>query len=364
MINKFAIRAKFRPSSQSLRWMIREKLYRHLSTQIANGVPIDRVLISFKKRLYRAHQWKACAMIAEVEHRMQDGMTMAEALNPWIPLDEYAVVSAGELSGNLSRALAMMIESKRRMTRVYAAFKAALVNPAIYAALTFGMLWAIGKFVTPALENSLPKSKVHGMVYVLYAMGDFVTSWWALMPLVASVAMILTFVWSLPKWTGKHRIAAEKLFPYAFYRDMHGYLWLMGFAQLLAAGLPDTVILARQKNQGSPWLCERLQAYWIRMENGSNLPDALLERGTYGVPGFGFPNPDIVDDIESLAGFSDFPEKITTLAMQWSQELESTILITAKSLGRTMEIVMYVWMGFLMVAINELSTQLSTLHGG
>ncbi|MDA8328838.1 MAG: type II secretion system F family protein [Betaproteobacteria bacterium] len=364
MINKSAIVAKFRSPAQGLTWLIREKLYRHLSTQITNGVPIDIALVSFRKRLRRAHQIKACAMIAEVEHRMQDGATMAEALKPWIPLNEYGVVSAGELSGGLPRSLELIIESRRRMTRVYMAFKAALVNPAIYAALTFGMLWAIGKFVTPELENSLPKSKVHGMVYVLYAMGDFVTSWWVLIPLVAGAFVILAFVWSLPQWTGKHRIAAENLFPYAFYRDMHGYLWLMGFAQLLRAGLPDTVILARQKNQGSPWLRERLRAYWFRMENGANLSDALLERGAYGMPAFGFPNPGIVDDIESLAGFPDFPEKVTTLAMQWAHELESTILIVAKSFGRTMEMMMYVWMGFLMMAINELTSQLSALHGG
>lgn len=82
------------------------------------------------------------------------------------------------------------------------------------------------------------------------------------------------------------------------------------------------------------------------------------------MPAFGFPNPGIVDDIESLAGFPDFPEKVTTLAMQWAHELESTILIVAKSFGRTMEMMMYVWMGFLMMAINELTSQLSALHGG
>lgn len=364
MINKSAIVAIFRPSAQGLSWLIREKLYRHLSTQITNGVPTDIAFVSFRKRLRRAHQIKACAMIAEVEHRMQDGATMAEALKPWIPLDEYGVVGAGELSGGLPRSLDLIIESRRRMTRVYMAFNTALVNPAIYAALTFGMLWVIGKFVTPELENSLPKSKAHGMVYTLYATGDFVTSWWVLIPLLAGIVIIVAYVWSLPQWTGKYRITAERLFPYAFYRDMQGYLWLMGFAQLLCAGLPDTAILERQKNQGSPWLRERLWAYWFRMSNGANLPDALLERGKYGLPAFGFPNPDIVDDIESLAGFPDFPEKITVLAMQWAHELEEKTLMAAKSFGRAMEMLMYGLMGLLMVAINELSSQLSRVHGG
>lgn len=349
--------------SQALNWKVRESFYRHLSTQIANGIPIEMALASFKKRLQRRNLSNALQAVDDIGRRMRDGSTLADAFKKWIPEDEYGVVSAGELSGSLPRSLELIIESKRRIARVYSALKAAMVNPVIYAAITFGMLWVIGMYVVPGLKTSLPKEKAHGMVAGLYSIGDFVTSWWVLIPIALVIAFIVMVLRSLSTWTGKNRIAAERYFPFSFYRDMQGYTWLMSFTQLLRAGLPDTDILNRQKTQGSPWMRERIKAIWFRMDNGASLPAALLEKGRHGMPAFGFPNPDIVDDIESMAGFPDFPDKIAILATQWAVELEAATLARAKSFGLYAEMFMYVLMAFLMIAINDLSSQLSAVHG-
>lgn len=349
--------------AQTLNWATREGLYRHLSSQIYNGIPIESALASFRKRLARRKQVAAHKAIEDVSRRMRDGATLADAFSPWIPQDEFGVISAGELSGSLPKSLDLIIESKRRIKRVYSALKGAMVNPVIYFSITFGMLWVIGEYITPGLETSLPKEKAHGMVRALYDVGDFVTSWWVLIPMMVFFGVIVAVIRSLPTWTGKNRIAAERFFPYSFYRDMHGYTWLMSFTQLLRAGLPDTEILKRQKAQGSDWLKERMKAIWYRMDNGASLPAALLEPGKHGLPPFGFPNPDIVDDIESMSGFPDFPDKISVLAIQWAIELEEKTLAGAKSFGLTMEMFMYVLMAFLMLAINDLSSQLSAAHG-
>lgn len=217
--------------------------------------------------------------------------------------------------------------------------------------------------MTPELEKTLPEAKAHGLTAVLYWTGDFVTSWGVLIPIIIVISVVGTVIYSLPRWVGKTRIKAEQYLPYSFYRDMNGYMWLMSFAQLLSAGLPNTSILSRQKTQGSPWLQERIKAISFRMDNGVSLSGALLQKGSYGAPGFGFPNPDIVDDIESLADFGDFPEKITVLAMQWAEELEIKTLSFAKQFGFYAEMMMYVVMGFLMLAINDLSAQLAVVHG-
>jgi hypothetical protein len=97
------------------------------------------------------------------------------------------------------------------------------------------------------------------------------------------------------------------------------------------------------------------------MDNGASLAAALLEKGKHGLPAFGFPNPDLVDDIESMSGFPDFPEKIAQLAMQWADDLEKSALAYAKGFGFAMEIVMYTIMGVLMIAINSMSTQIGNI---
>jgi len=347
---------------KALPWADRELLYRHLSTQIGNKILIEVALESFRKRLLRRKKIKQEVMISDVSRKMRDGMIIGDALKKWIPDDEYMVLSAGQESGQLPASLNLIIESKRRIGRVMSAFKAALINPVIYLFLTFGMLYAIGAFVVPGLEGSLPESKAKGSVLALYVVGNFANSWFALIPVGIVLVLFLLVAYSLPVWTGDARIAAEKFFPYSFYRDMHGYLWLIGFAQLLGAGVSNTTILTRQKQQGSPWFKERISTILSRMNNGMSLSAALLKKGRSGY-GFGFPNPDIVDDIESMADFSDFPDKITILAMQWADDLERKTLAGAKSFGLAMEMAMYLIMGALMVAINSLSSQLSAVHG-
>lgn len=342
---------------------MREAIYRHLCVQLSNGVPIDVALALLKKRFVRRKRQDAAQKIELIGQRMHDGLSLADAVKPWIRFDEYAVLSAGELAGELPRVFTLIIKAQQRKYRILSAFKNALMTPFIYASLMGGMLWAIGHFVTPSVESSLPENKALGMVYALYVIGDFANSLWALLPILVMGIFMLMVWYSFPYWVGKYRIYAEHFFPYALYRDLQGFLWLMSFTQLLGAGLPDTVILERQHRHAAPWMKERLQAYGFRMKNGASLSGALLARGMGGMPAFGFPHPDMVDDIESMAGFSDFPQKMTVLAMQWADDLEQKTLALAKSIGLAMEVTMYVLMGLLMVAINQLSSQLSMLHG-
>lgn len=344
-------------------WPVREALYRHMSAQVGNGITVEVALDTFRARLQRRKKVSSDKIVADVARRMRDGSTLAAALGAWIPQDEVSIISSGELSGNLPRSLDLVIEAKRRIARVNSALKTSMVSPVIYLAAVYGMLWAIGKYVTPGLEQALSKEKAQGLVSALYVAGDFANSWWAILPPVALAFGIAWVLRSLPKWTGRGRVAAESMFPYSFYRDIQGYTWLMSFAALLRAGMADVEILKRQTTQSTPWLKERLHALWWRMDNGASLPAALLAKGKNGMPAFGFPNPDIVDDIASMAGFSDFSERIAVLAVQWADELESSTLARAKSFGFAMEILMYAVMGLLMIAINSMSTQMGNVPG-
>lgn len=344
-------------------WTVREALYRHLSAQVSNGVPVETALDSFRLRLRRRKKVSSDKIVGDIARRMRDGSTFAAAFGQWAPQDEVGVLTSGELSGNLPRSLDLLIDAKRRLARVRQGMKAAIYSPVIYLIMVYAMLWAIGTYVTPGLEQALPKAKARGLIAALFSAGDFATSWWALAPPLIFTLLTAVVVRSLPRWTGRGRIAAETFFPFSFYRDINGYTWLMSFTALLRAGMADVEILKRQSEQASPWLKERLKALHSRMFNGLSLPAALLSRGKDKMPGFGFPNPDVIDDIASMAGFADFPDRISLVAIQWADELETSTLAMAKRFGFYMEIVMYVVMGVLMVAINSMSTQLGNVTG-
>jgi len=79
------------------------------------------------------------------------------------------------------------------------------------------------------------------------------------------------------------------------------------------------------------------------------------------MPPFGFPNPDIIDDIDSMAGFSDFPERISKVASIWAEDLEESTRARAARFGFWAEMVMYGLMALLMLAVNAMSDQLANV---
>lgn len=342
-------------------WEIRQSLYRHIAVQVANSVPIERALETFRARLQRRKKTSSDKIVASVIRKMKDGSTMSEALSLYLPTDETTIISSGELSGNLPRALTLLVESKRRVERVKKAFKSSMISPLVYLVVMYIVLYILGSQVIPGLQVVFPADKATGLISILYSAGNWANSYWSLLPPVLALLAAIAINHSLPRWTGKYRIIAEEYFPYSFYRDIQGYTWLMSFTSLLRAGMSDTKILLFQTSLATPWLRERVKTFWSRMDNGSSLSVALLAKGKKGMPAFGFPNPNIVDDISSYADFQDFPEKIADLANEWAGELEEECVARAKRWGFYVEIVMYIAMGTLMWAINDLSVQLGSI---
>lgn len=342
-------------------WEIRQSLYRHIAVQVANSVPVEKALETFRSRLQRRKKPSSDKIIASVIRKMKDGSTMSEALSTFLPTDETTIIGSGELSGNLPRALTLLVETKRRVERVKKAFRSSMISPMVYLIVMYIVLYILGSEVMPGLQMVLPKEKATGLLHILYVSGDLANSLWVLLPLFLALIVAFAIYWSLPRWKGKSRVFAENFFPYSFYRDIQGYTWLMSFTALLRAGMSDTKILLFQASLANPWLKERVKTFWSRMDNGQGLSAALLAKGKNGMPAFGFPNPNIVDDISSYADFQDFPEKITDLGNEWAQELEEQCVARAIRWGFYAEIIMYVAMGTLMWAINDLSVQLGSI---
>jgi type II secretory pathway component PulF len=343
-------------------WAVRKALYRHLAIQSANGVPLERAIDSFLPRLYRNRKNIAAGIISTVSRRFRDGAPLADALDGYVPLDELAVIRSGEQGGTLSDSLALIIQSVDGVRRVQAAIRRAAFTPTVYSIATFVLLWIIGRYVLPDLQQALPVQRAQGTVAILYALGDIANSLWAILPPLLLLAITAWLYWAMPNWTSPKRLIAERYFPFSFYRDTTGFRWLMSFTSLLGAGVPDVEILQMQARSASPWLSQRLRTFHRAMINGTSLSGALFTR-TKDRRTYGFPNPDIVDDIASFDGFPDFHINIQSLAREWAHDLEERTLLWTTQMGFSCEIALFAIMGFLMVAINDLSTQIAHVTG-
>lgn len=342
-------------------WTIRQALYRHIASQVGNGVAVEIALDRFRSRLKRRKKVTPDKIVGDVARRMRDGYTLSESLSAWVPYDETSIIASGELSGNLPRAMDLMIESKQRVDRIASAIRTALFTPAVYMVALYAVIWVIGRYVMPELTAVVPGKQLTGSMAVMAGIGDFANSWWAALPVILGVAGMYAVSFSLPRWTGKNRIHAERFFPYSLYRDIKGYAWLMSFTAMLRTGMTDVQILKRQQEYASPWLKERLRAIHGRMDNGDSLPDALMSKGGNGMPPFEFPNPDIIDDIASMAGFVDFQERIVNVVSQWSEQQESDMKAKAVKYGLYVEMIMYMLMGALFVGINSMSQSMANM---
>ncbi len=278
-----------------------------MSAQVGNTVPVEAALENYRLRLQRRKQVTADKIVGDISRRMRDGSTLADALSKWIPADEVSIINSGELSGNLAKSLDLLVESKRRIANVMKTVKSSMIRPLIYSVAIYAFVWVVGRYVIPDLQFALPEERAKGLVAGMFVTGRLANSWVAIIPPVIGQVLLGWIAYSLPRWKGPWRVTAERYFPYNFYRDINGYAWLMGFTALLRAGMADVSILKNQCEHAAPWLHERLHALWWRMDNGSSLPAALMAKGKGGMPPFGFPNPDIIDDIGSMAASQTSP---------------------------------------------------------
>lgn len=342
-------------------WPVRQGLYRHLAAQVGNTVQVEAALDSYRLRLQRRKRVSSDKIVADISRRMRDGSTLASALSKWVPPDEVSIISSGEMSGDLPKSLELLIETKLRVATVVKTAKGAMTNPIIYVIAIYAFLLVLGMYVIPDLQSALPENRAQGMAAAMYQGGHLANSWVSIIPPLVGIVITYLVIYSLPRWTGRYRVHFEQYFPFSFYRDIYGYAWLMGFTALLRAGMSDVTILKHQMEHASPWLRERLYALWWRMDDGSSLSASLMSKGRGGMPAFGFPNPDIVDDIASMAGFSDFPERITKVANVWAKDLEETMTQKAKRFGFWAEAVMYCLIFLLLLAVNSMTQQLSSV---
>ena len=338
-------------------WPMRSALYRHMSVQIDNGINQITALENFKRRLKREKRKTCIAILDDIIRRMRNGAQLSGALRLWVPGDEALTITGAEMAGNVGVAFELLIQSKARITNVRRSMVSAFTTPLVYLCAIYGMLWAIGMYFLPSIKQAMPAKNVQGLGALLYTLGDFATSFWMLLPIVFIAALFGWAAWALPNWTSVRRKEVEQFFPFNFYRDIQGYVWLLTFASMLEAGMSDTRILLEQSRIASPWLKQRLLAVRRRMVNGEGLANAL--QGTQ----LNFPNPDMIDDIASMADFDDFPKRIMKRTVQWADELELNVKARIRTIGFIFNIVMYGLILLVLLGMNSLSVQMGSVPG-
>lgn len=344
-------------SRWAFRWSQRESFYEYLSSQLHNEVTVRAAIERYRTELLKRKRRRAASVVGGLARRIENGARLSVALARWAPAEERLAIASGEFSGNLPAELDRLLDSKASRGKIGRVLFSALIPPFAYLAAIYGVLIYIGGSFVPMMIKDEPHATYSGLGALTVMLGHFATSPLAIVPPLAVAALGVAVMRSMERWTGPMRRQAEKFFPWSYYRDVQGYVWLSGFTAMLQAGMADRKILAEQAAHASPWLRERLNAVRRRVENGQAFGDALAATE------FEFPDSKLVDSVVATAGFPDFPNRMEKRLTRWLEKYEGRMTIKAEIMGFLAEIVMLVLIAFVVMGLSSLSKSMAGLHG-
>jgi type II secretory pathway component PulF len=293
----------------------RRRLWLKLAKLIGNGVPILQAFETIRARRVissgKSHS-QAVAISAWI-NGIKNGQRLSYMLNGWVSENERMLISAGEQSGTMEKALqssARVMEAKKQIN---SAVFGGIAYPFILILLAFGVLILFGFKIVPAFLRLASPEKWTGHARAMIEVSLFAQQWLWLLALFVVVVIIAFFV-SLPRWDGPLRIRLDRYAPYSIYRVMLGSTWLIGLSAMVEAGLRIEVALAQLSTTASPWLSARIEGCLRGTRSGLNVGEALARTG------YGFPDVEIIDDLGVYSSLSGFDVALATLGKEWLEE--------------------------------------------
>jgi type II secretory pathway component PulF len=308
---------------------VRLRVYRKLATMLGNGLPLLRILEDLYLRASaqgRKPTEPLAIVLAECRRAVQNGQPLAVGLRDWVPMSEQLIILAAEQSGRLESGLAAVTDVVRATRRIRAVIFGGAAYPLLVLAVALGYMYLFGTLVIPEFAKVSNPDNWRGPARMMQLMSVWVQQW---MPALVAALLVLGIVVarSLPRWRGNVRLLADRLPPYSIYRLVSGSGFLFAFSALLAAGVTVEKALLRLCDSASPWLLERLEGALLGIKSGHNCGEALKNAG------YGFPSPEIVDDLCIHAEYRGLPEILKSMADEWLEDGVARIATQMKLLN-------------------------------
>lgn len=335
--------------------------YRRLAAQIENGIAPAAATRQLARRAEtRWGAWKydpECLAMDEIAGRLENGLPLQEALKGWAKPSELSIVAAGVNSGQVPESLRMVVESGQVVRRIRNRIIGELWEPALMGAMGFYLVYIIGSKMVPSMESILAPDKWPTMARLLLPMGWFATSGVAPFIFAGMAVVVAAIFFTMPRWSGGWRRHFDKMPPWSVYRVLQGGAWIVGFTNLIAAGMKIEEALAVQAEMAPRWLKARLTSARMQVLGGTELGKALQATG------YGFPDPWLIQDISTFSGFADFPRLLRKIGDEWMLESEEKIIAVLRGLGTMVNVGVNVMILLVVFGMNSLqSIVVSSAH--
>jgi type II secretory pathway component PulF len=242
---------------------------------------------------------------------VENGEKLSSKLVNWVPEQEYQIIAAGELSGNLPEGLRRAIESVQQSEKIQKA-----VSKLAYPIMLMGGIGYLLKQVSTTIVPQMEKMgkpdtwTIEGRI--LKVIAEVVLTF-GYPGTIAIISILVVSVFTLPIFTGPIRVYLDRFPPWSFYKAIKGSDFLLRVTMLQNSSTSLELALQKIADMSSPWLRERAEAVGMGVKNGLSFGQALEESG------YDFPNRDAIRYLRTISGKEGSKRNIEQFARDWNE---------------------------------------------
>ena len=298
-------------SSRKHRFRVYRKLEGMLRSNEALSRALDRLYLNTSE-MGKHPRRPAAVALREWFLKDRAGISLAEAMEGWVPTGELYMIRAGEESGTMAKSLASIQSVGEKARQMKNAVTYAVGYPIFMLILVSFVLWMFGVNLVQNMRKTAPKNVVAAMGSV-GDVSDFINDYGIFVVLAIVLIAIIISV-TLPYWRGTLRSKLDMYPPWSWYRVLQGSAFLLGLSSLLGAQVPLKRSLEILEEQANPWMRERVHAAREEVLRGRNLGEALR------IGKYNFPDPAVAVDLEILSERADVGTVIEEVTEEWIRE--------------------------------------------
>lgn len=255
------------------------------------------------------HSW-----ITHLKTGDKDGFALARAIEPWVPLEETALIQSGEATGELVRALNDCVAAIQSKGQMMGAVLGGTVYPTMLLVASWFVMRMFAKDVIPRFVAQVDPEMWEGPAKFLYVEVELFNRFGVPLAIFAIVSTIVVIA-TLPFLRGSFRVFLDKYVPpWNIYKMIQGATFLKNIAVQTRAGIRLYDSISQMNAIASPWLKDRLQATLYGIQQGQNLGDALYNAE------YEFPDRRSVQILRVLSSRDGFDETVYNFAGRWQEQ--------------------------------------------
>lgn len=337
-------------TSRKQRFRVYRKLEGMLKTNEALSRALDRLYLNTTEMGKHPNRPAAVAL-REWFLKDRAGISLAQAMEGWIPSGELYMIRAGEESGSLAKALNSIQVVGEKARQMKEAVTYAVGYPVFMFLLVGFVIWTFGINLIKNMRANAPKSVVEAMGGVV-PFSDFISDWglYIIAGILLTAAII---VFTLSSWRGTLRAKFDMYPPWSWYRVLQGSGFLLGLSSLLGAQVPLKRSMEILEDQGNPWVRERIGLARQEVLRGRNIGEALRRTK------MNFPDPMVAIDLEILSERADIGSVLEMVTQEWINEQIDAMkvqAVIARNVGMAVVGGIIAWvMSSIFAVVGELS---------